>query len=155
VVTIPRLTVAAERCQVLRRLLSAEDLLAADAARAVPGRRRLAAMVEHRNRHFSRLCRDIIRDVAAVHRASRLLRGRAHAGQAGASTGELLRIVAAGDTDAEAKLSEIKAQGDSVSVADLFEMQQLMNHFSQLSEMSSSIVAAGNSTISSIARNVK
>jgi hypothetical protein len=30
-----------------------------------------------------------------------------------------------------------------------------MNHVSQLSERSSSIVAAGNSTISSIARNVK
>jgi len=34
-------------------------------------------------------------------------------------------------------------------------MQLLMNHLSQVSEMSTSIVSASNSAISSMARNVK
>jgi len=44
---------------------------------------------------------------------------------------------------------------DSVSITDMFEMQMLMNKLSQLREMSSSVVSAANSAISSMARNVK
>lgn len=45
---------------------------------------------------------------------------------------------------------------DAVSlVADMFAMQMLMNHLSQLSEMSTSVVSAANSAISSMARNIK
>jgi Family of unknown function (DUF5407) len=44
---------------------------------------------------------------------------------------------------------------DSISIADMFEMQMMMNQLSQLSEMSTSIVSASNSAISSMARNVK
>jgi hypothetical protein len=44
---------------------------------------------------------------------------------------------------------------DSISMAEMFEMQMLMNKLSQMSEMSSSIVSAANSAVSSMARNVK
>ena len=37
----------------------------------------------------------------------------------------------------------------------MFEMQMLMNHLSQLSEMATSVVSASNSAIADMARNVK
>jgi hypothetical protein len=53
------------------------------------------------------------------------------------------------------KLEELQGLGDQISIADMFEMQMLMNKLSQLSEMSSSVIAASNSAIASMARNVK
>jgi len=44
---------------------------------------------------------------------------------------------------------------DSINITDMFEMQMLMNKLSQLSEMSTSVISAANSAISSMARNVK
>ena len=44
---------------------------------------------------------------------------------------------------------------EAISITDMFEMQMLMNKLSQLSEMSSSVISAANSAISSMARNVK
>lgn len=46
-------------------------------------------------------------------------------------------------------------QSESINIRDMFEMQMLMNKLSQLSEMSTGIVSAANSAISSMARNVK
>jgi hypothetical protein len=51
-------------------------------------------------------------------------------------------------------LRRFKEEGSEVSVQDMFEMQMLMNHFSQLSEMSTSVISANNA-ISSMARNAK
>lgn len=56
---------------------------------------------------------------------------------------------------AKTKLSQIKDQRSSISIGDMFEMQMLMNHLAQLSEMSTSVVAASHQAIVSMARNVK
>lgn len=72
-----------------------------------------------------------------------------------------------GDVDALAALVEsqskevadalrrLNEKGSEVSVADMFEMQMLMNHFSQLSEMNTNVVSAANSAINSMTRNIK
>jgi uncharacterized membrane protein (DUF106 family) len=57
--------------------------------------------------------------------------------------------------EVQKKLEELRGAGDQLSVAQMFEMQMLMNQLSQLSEMASSVISASNSAIASIARNVK
>ena len=52
-------------------------------------------------------------------------------------------------------LRRLGEKGSDVSVEDMFEMQMLMNQYSQLSEMSSSVMSSANAAISSMARNVK
>ncbi len=52
------------------------------------------------------------------------------------------------------KLRDFKGK-DDISIAEMFEMQMLMNHLSQLSEMSTNVVAASNQAIVMMARNVK
>jgi hypothetical protein len=47
------------------------------------------------------------------------------------------------------------AQDSPVSIADMFEMQMLMNHFSQISDSSTAVVSASNVAIASIARNIR
>jgi len=47
----------------------------------------------------------------------------------------------------KAKLSAIQARTSSISIGDMFEMQMLMNHLSQLSDMSSSVVSASNTAL--------
>jgi hypothetical protein len=44
---------------------------------------------------------------------------------------------------------------DAISITDMFDMQTFMNHLSQLSEMSTAVINAANTAISSMARNVK
>jgi len=51
-------------------------------------------------------------------------------------------------------LEKLKA-GSEISIADMFEMQMLMNKLSQLSEISTGVVSAGNAAISAMARNIK
>lgn len=58
-------------------------------------------------------------------------------------------------SSAKAKLSAIKANRSSISIGDMFEMQMLMNHLSQLSEMTTGIVSASNSAISRMAQGIK
>ncbi|KAA0112065.1 DUF5407 family protein [Mycolicibacterium sp. P1-5] len=59
------------------------------------------------------------------------------------------------ETDAtQAKLDQLKT-ADSVSQGDMLAMQEMMNRLSQLSEMSSSVIAASDSALASMARNVK
>jgi hypothetical protein len=53
------------------------------------------------------------------------------------------------------KLEALNNVGSAVSISDMFEMQMLMNHLSQLSEMSTGVLAAMNTSVSSMARNVK
>lgn len=67
----------------------------------------------------------------------------------------LLDIVNSATVSAKAKLAILQARRSSISIADMFDMQMLMNHLSQLSEMSTSVVSAANSAIASMARNVK
>lgn len=71
------------------------------------------------------------------------------------SMNDLITIVTEATVSAKNKVQEIKNRGSAVSIGDMFEMQMLMNHLSQLSEMSTSVIQAANTAILSMARNVK
>jgi hypothetical protein len=73
----------------------------------------------------------------------------------GFAVDDLFNLVGEATAAVKAKLATIKGTGSSISIGEMFEMQMLMNHLSQLSEMSTSVVSASNSAISSMARNVK
>lgn len=75
--------------------------------------------------------------------------------QSGFGVNTLFKIVADATVSAKAKLLEIKNRRSAISIGDMFEMQMLMNHLAQLSEMSTNVVAASNTAISSMARNIK
>jgi hypothetical protein len=75
--------------------------------------------------------------------------------QSGFSVKVLFSIINDATISAKTKLSSIKSRRSAISIGDMFEMQMLMNHLSQLSEMSTSVVSASNSAIASMARNVK
>ena len=75
--------------------------------------------------------------------------------QSGFSVRDLFSLVNTATVSAKAKLLEIQQRRSAISIGDMFEMQMLMNHLSQLSEMSTSVVSASNTAISSMARNVK
>jgi hypothetical protein len=67
----------------------------------------------------------------------------------------LVRVITDATVSAKQKLDDIQARKSSISIGDMFDMQMLMNHLSQLSEMSTSVVSAANTAILSLARNVK
>lgn len=73
----------------------------------------------------------------------------------GFKVADLFSLVNTATISAKAKLLEIQSRRSAISIGDMFEMQMLMNHLSQLSEMSTSVVSASNTAISSMARNVK
>lgn len=75
--------------------------------------------------------------------------------QVGFVVGNLFQIVNDATLSAQAKLKIIQSKRSAVSIADMFEMQMLMNHLSQLSEMSTNVISASNAAIQSMARNVK
>jgi len=75
--------------------------------------------------------------------------------QSGFSVKKLFTLIQNATISAASKLSQIQARRSAISIGDMFEMQMLMNHLSQLSEMSTNVVAASNSAIASMARNVK
>jgi hypothetical protein len=75
--------------------------------------------------------------------------------QSGFSVKALFTLINNATVSAAAKLSAIQARKSSVSIGDMFEMQMLMNHLSQLSEMATNVVSASNSVMSDMARNVK
>ncbi len=66
-----------------------------------------------------------------------------------------ISVVSDASIAAKSRLQEIQARVEAISVADMFDMQMVMNHLSQVSEMSSAVVNAVNSTVVSMARNVK
>jgi hypothetical protein len=75
--------------------------------------------------------------------------------QSGFTVGALFQVINNAVASAKVKLSAIQANRSSISIGDMFEMQMLMNHLSQLSEMSSAVVSASNSAINRMAQNVK
>ena len=81
--------------------------------------------------------------------------GGAGQAQEGFQIETLLKVVSDATIDARTKIDDIKNRADEISIGDMFDMQMLMNRLSQLSEMSTSVVNASNSAISSMARNVK
>ena len=68
---------------------------------------------------------------------------------------DLFVIIGAKTLDVRKKLEAIAAIREAINIADMFEMQLLMNHLSQVSEMATSVVSAFNSAIASMSRNVK
>lgn len=75
--------------------------------------------------------------------------------QSGFVVQALIGIINNAVASAKAKLLEIQNNRSSISIGDMFEMQMLMNHLSQLSEMATDVVSASNTAISSMARNIK
>ena len=75
--------------------------------------------------------------------------------QTGFDVSILFSLVNNATLSAKAKLLNIQEQRSAISIADMFEMQMLMNHLSQLSEMSTAVVSASHTAIASMARNVK
>jgi hypothetical protein len=75
--------------------------------------------------------------------------------QTGFKVQDLFSLLNDATVSAKAKLLQIKNQRSSISIGDMFEMQMLMNHLAQLSEMSTGVVSASNSAIMSMARGVK
>jgi hypothetical protein len=67
----------------------------------------------------------------------------------------LFQVVNNATISAQSKLLQIQQRRSAISIGDMFEMQMLMNHLSQLSEMSTNVVSSANTAISSMARNVK
>jgi hypothetical protein len=75
--------------------------------------------------------------------------------QQGMDVQDLFSLVNDATISARTKLLQIKAQRSAISIGDMFEMQMLMNHLAQLSEMSTAVVSASHQAIVSMARNVK
>jgi hypothetical protein len=75
--------------------------------------------------------------------------------QSGFGVQTLFKVVSDATVSAKTKLLEIKNRRSAISIGDMFEMQMLMNHLTQLTEMSTNVVAAANQTIGSMARNIK
>ena len=60
----------------------------------------------------------------------------------GISFEELAQLVNEQTQQVQAKIKSMKDRGDDISIGEMFEMQMLMNMLSQLSEMSTQVVAA-------------
>jgi len=75
--------------------------------------------------------------------------------QSGFTVSNLFNIINGAVASAKAKLSVIQGNRSSISIGDMFEMQMLMNHLSQLSEMTTAVVSASNSAITRMAQNIK
>lgn len=75
--------------------------------------------------------------------------------QSGFSVSKLFKIISDATKSAQNKISGISARKSAISIGDMFEMQMLMNHLSQISEMATAVVSASNSAIADMARNVK
>lgn len=75
--------------------------------------------------------------------------------QTGFDVTKLFQIINNAVSSAKNKLTIIQNRTSSISIGDMFEMQMLMNHLSQLSEMSSAVVSASNAAITRMAQNVK
>lgn len=73
----------------------------------------------------------------------------------GFSMQALVQIVSNATVSAKNQLNQIQSRRSAISIGDMFNMQMLMNHLSQLSEMSTSVVSSANTAIMSMARNMK
>ncbi len=68
---------------------------------------------------------------------------------------DLIDVVQEAVIGVKAKIEQIRANQESISIGDMFEMQMMMNNLAQLSEMSTNVVSSAHSAIQSMARNVK
>ena len=56
---------------------------------------------------------------------------------------------------AKSKIAMIRSKKSAMSIADMFDLQMAMNKLSQFSEMSTSVITAMNTALSSMARNIR
>jgi hypothetical protein len=56
---------------------------------------------------------------------------------------------------AKSKIGNIRSKGSAMSIGDMFDLQMAMNKLQQFSEMSTSVISAMNSSINTMAHNVK
>lgn len=75
--------------------------------------------------------------------------------QSGFSVKALFAVLNNATASVKTKLAEIAQARSSISIGDMFEMQMLMNHLAQLSDMSSNVVSASNQAIMTMSRGVK
>lgn len=73
----------------------------------------------------------------------------------GYSVKDLFALVNDEVANVKKQLQKLKDMGDQISIAEMFQMQMMMNHLSQLSEMSTDVVQQSNTAIQSMARNIK
>jgi len=56
---------------------------------------------------------------------------------------------------AKSKIAMIRSKRSAMSIADMFDLQMAMNRLSQLSEMSTSVISSMNTSIASMAKNIR
>jgi hypothetical protein len=56
---------------------------------------------------------------------------------------------------AKSKIAQIRSKKSAMSIADMFDLQMAMNKLSQFSDMSTSVINSMNTSIGTMARNIK
>lgn len=56
---------------------------------------------------------------------------------------------------AKSKIAAIRSKRSAMSIADMFDLQMAMNKLAQFSDMSTSVISAMNTSIGTMARNIK
>ena len=56
---------------------------------------------------------------------------------------------------AKSKIGQIRSKGSAMSIGDMFDLQMAMNKLQQFSELSTSVISSMNTSINSMARNIK
>lgn len=67
----------------------------------------------------------------------------------------LVDIITTATEQMKQKIESIKQNQNNISIADVFDGQMLMNHLSQLSEMTTAIVSAAQSAAKTISQNMR
>lgn len=67
----------------------------------------------------------------------------------------LVDIITTATEQMKQKIDSIKQNQNNISIADVFDGQMLMNHLSQLSEMTTAIVSAAQSAAKTISQNMR
>jgi Family of unknown function (DUF5407) len=147
----------AEDALVVKKLLAVQNLIVADGARAIPSARSLAARIERGDDVMEGLSAGVIKDADTVASAERRVRRKAHGtvrSEERFTFKDLSELIRNETAAVKAKLVSIET-AEAISIHEMFAMQMAMNHLSQLSEMSTSVMSAANASIASMARNVK
>jgi hypothetical protein len=73
-----------------------------------------------------------------------------------ANLADLTGQISETDQQLDRKVAALKLQGgDSISISDMLEMQAMMDHLTQLSEMSSAVLSESNSALAGMGQKVK
>lgn len=76
-------------------------------------------------------------------------------GQVGVEFSYLVDAINRLSTDVKSKIAIVRSKRSAMSIADMFDLQMLMNKLSQFSELSTSVISAMNTSVLSMARNMK